>query len=82
MPPEEPQASLAKNLTGGGGCGCGCLGLLAVAIGLVAIGGIYVDLYTGEGPDNAWWGGLASIVVGTGMAGLGGIMFLGSLFLD
>jgi len=82
MPAEEPQASLLKNVAGGGGCGCGCLGLLAIALGMAAIGGIYVDLYTGDGPVTAWYGGLGAIVTGFAMGVVGVIVFLGSLFLD
>jgi len=82
MPAEEPQASLAKNLTGGGGCGCGCLGLLAIAFGLAAIAGTYVGLYTGDGDVTAWWGGLASVATGVAMALVGAIAFTASLFLD
>lgn len=82
MPPSEPEPSLAKNLTGGGGCGCGCLGLLIVALGAVAISGLYIDLYSDGTEVTAWYGGLGAIVTGMAIAVVGGIVFIGSLFLD
>lgn len=82
MPPSEPEASLTKNLTGGGGCGCGCLGLLAIAAGAVAIGGISIELYTDGYDVTAWYGGLGAMVTGAAMAVVGGLMFIGSLFID
>lgn len=82
MPPKEPEASLTKNLTGGGGCGCGCLGLLAIAAGAMAIAGLSIELYTDGYDVTAWYGGVSAIVAGVGMALLGGILFIGSLFID
>jgi hypothetical protein len=82
LPPNEPEASLAKNLTGGGGCGCGCLGLLVIALGMIAIGGIYIELYENGLDVTAWYGGLGAIATGAAMALVGGIVFIGSLFLD
>ena len=78
----EPEASPLKNITGGGGCGCGCLGLVGAMFGAMAIAGIYVELYEGGLDVTAWYGGLGMIVFGLGLAVVGGLMFIGSLFLE
>jgi hypothetical protein len=77
-----PEPSAMKNLTGGGGCGCGCLGGVGAIFGLMAIAGIYIELYEGGLDVTAWYGGLAAIVLGVGLAIVGVIMFIGSLFID
>jgi hypothetical protein len=78
----EPEVSPLKNITGGSGCGCGCLGAVIAVLGMMAIGGISIELYDGGYDVTAWYGGLAAIVSGIAMGILGVVLFTGSLFLD
>jgi len=78
----EPEASPLKNVSGGSGCGCGCLGVVIAIAGLMAIAGIYIDLYDGGADVTAWYAGISAVVGGLGLSTVGVILFGGSLFLD
>jgi hypothetical protein len=77
----EPEASPLKNMTGGGGCGCGCLGLLIALAGGVALGTIPLGFYA-DAAAGPVMPGIAMIVGGFVVFGLGAAVYVGSLFLD
>lgn len=80
-PSEDIPPSLLRNATSGGGCGCGCLGLLVIFVALTGLAMIPLEMYP-EGPGNAAMWGIFGIVAGLGLSLVGGIAWIGSLFMD
>jgi hypothetical protein len=78
---DDLQPSPMKNMTGGAGCGCGCLGLLVSFAGGLALAAGPLGFYASP-TDAPFAVGVGAIVVGVLVFGLGGIVYLGSLFLD
>jgi len=79
---EVEEASLLKNLTGGGGCGCGCLGLLGLLLAVTAFAGLPLELYDESQASSVTLWGAGGAVISIGVAVVGSIAFLVSLFLD
>lgn len=76
------EASLVKNLAGGGGCGCGCLGLLIALVGFVLMGAVPLGLAEASGAGAAWAAGIGALVAGALLFGLGAVVYVISLVLD
>ena len=79
---DDLQPSPMKNVTGGAGCGCGCLGLLVVLVGVFVLVAGPLGFYGPDPSQAPVAGGVGAIVAGFSLFGLGGIVWLGSLFLD
>ncbi len=76
------EPSLMKNLSSGSGCGCGCVGLLVVLLGVIALVGMPLQVYDESGASTAALVGTASLVLGTLIAVMGGVIWIGSWFID
>ncbi len=76
------EASLLKNVTGGGGCGCGCLGMLCALVAALALAGIPLELYSESQLSSITIGSVGALVVGSLLLVVGGVMYVGSLFLE
>lgn len=79
---DELQPSPLKNVTGGAGCGCGCLGLLVLLVGVLALAAGPLGFYGPDPSQAPVAAAVGALLAGAAVFGLGGIVWLGSLFLD
>lgn len=80
-PSEDVIHSPLRYATSGAGCGCGCLGLLLILVAATGLAMIPLEMYP-EGPGNAATWGILGVISGLGFAFVGGVAWIGSLFMD
>lgn len=78
---EEPEPSLAKNLTGGGGCGCGCIGMMVSLAGVGLLAAIPLGMYL-EASEAPMGLALTLLIGGVILSGIGVVVWVISLFMD